>query len=465
MVFSSFAFVSVFFPLTYFVNRWLPIRASNAFLLAASLLLYAWGEPVCVFLLIGCALANYLVALLAPKHRKAALGLALALNLGVLCAYKYANFLIDNLNFLLRTDIPEVSLRMPLGISFFTFQAMSYTVDVCRGECAPQRSFAKLLLYISLFPQLIAGPIVKYHEIEAELTQRSASLSDTVCGARRFCFGLGKKVLLANALAVTADRIYGAETALLNAPAAWLGALCYAFQIYFDFSGYTDMAVGMGCMMGFHFPENFNYPYAARSMQDFWRRWHISLSSWFRDYVYIPLGGNRRGEARAVFNRIVVFFLTGLWHGASWNFVLWGMGNGLLLMLESCGVIPVRKLKGKARGLGHAYVWLSFLLLFVLFRAETLSQAGCFYRAMFAGFEMTNAQQLLLAENLTGSTIATIAAAALGSLPWTRRAQQAKGRLGSALGALSCIASLVVLWLSLMSLASQSYNPFIYFRF
>ena len=279
MVFSSFVFLSMFFPAVYLINRFLPVKVSNAFLLIASLFVYAWGEPVNVIVLILCALANYLLALMVNRHRRMTLILALVFNLGLLCAYKYTNFLIGNVNALLGTAVPNVDIRMPLGISFFTFQAMSYTIDVYRGECAPQKNPFKLMLYVALFPQLVAGPIVKYHEIEAELTERRASMQDTCEGARRFCVGLAKKVLLANALAVTADAVFNADAALVNLPLAWLGALSYAFQIYFDFSGYTDMAIGMGRMMGFRFPENFRYPYAAVSMQDFWRRWHISLSS------------------------------------------------------------------------------------------------------------------------------------------------------------------------------------------
>ena len=465
MVFSSFVFLSLFFPAVYLINRLLPVKFSNIFLLIASLFLYAWGEPVYVVVLVLCALVNYLLALMVNKHRRTAIVLALVFNLGLLCTFKYTNFLIENVNALLGASIPAMNIRMPLGISFFTFQAMSYTIDVYRGECAPQRNPAKLRLYVALFPQLIAGPIVKYHEIEAELTERHASLQDTCEGARRFAVGLGKKVLLANALAVTADAVFNAEAALINMPLAWLGALSYAFQIYFDFSGYTDMAIGMGRMMGFHFPENFRHPYAAVSMQDFWRRWHISLSSWFRNYVYIPLGGNRKGKARAIVNRIIVFFLTGLWHGASWNFVIWGLGNGLLLMLESSGVIPVKKLSGKLRWLGHAYVWLSFILLFVIFRAETLAQAAVVYKGMFAGFGMTAAQQTLLAKCLNGSVLVTLAAAVLCALPWRGLLDRASAKRPAAAAAATYILSLGVLWLSLLSLASQSYNPFIYFRF
>ena len=465
MVFSSFVFISIFFPAVYLINRCLPVRLSNVFLLLASLLLYAWGEPVYVLVLIACALGNYAIALLIGKHRRLGIWLALLMNLGVLCGFKYTDFILGNINALLGTAIPMTGVRMPLGISFFTFQAMSYVIDVYRGECRPQRNFPKLLLYIALFPQLIAGPIVKYHEIEEQLTCRSASLDDTLQGARRFIVGLGKKILISNALAVTADSVFNAAPELINMPLAWLGAVCYALQIYFDFSGYTDMAIGMGRMMGFSFPENFLYPYAACTMQEFWRRWHVSLSSWFRDYVYIPLGGNRRGKARAIANRIIVFFLTGLWHGANWTFVLWGLGNGLALMLESSGIIPVKKLRGKWRAFGHLYVILCFVLLFVIFRTETLAQAGTMYARLFTGFTMTPAQQLLLAQNLNGSVIVTMIAAVLCAMPWKNWFNARVWSRNGAVQGATYVLSLGILWLSLMSLASQAYNPFIYFRF
>jgi len=465
MVFSSFVFISIFFPAVYLINRCLPVRASNWFLLLASLFLYAWGEPVYVLVLLACAIGNYAIALLIGKHRKVGLWLALLMNLGVLCGFKYTDFILTNINALLGTAIPMTGVRMPLGISFFTFQAMSYVIDVYRGECRPQRSFPKLLLYIGLFPQLIAGPIVKYHEIEEQLSSRHASLDDTLQGTRRFIVGLGKKVLISNALAVTADSVFNAAPGLVNLPLAWLGAVSYALQIYFDFSGYTDMAIGMGRMMGFHFPENFLYPYAACTMQEFWRRWHVSLSSWFRNYVYIPLGGNRRGKTRAIINRIIVFFLTGLWHGANWTFVLWGLGNGFALMLESSGILPVGKLKGKWRALGHVYVCFCFVMLFVIFRADTLAQAGAMYAQMFTGFTNTPAQQLLLAQNLNGSVIATLIAAVLCAMPWKKHFEAKPWFRSGAVQAALYAVSLGLLWLSLMSLASQAYNPFIYFRF
>lgn len=465
MVFSSFVFVSIFFPAVYLINRLLPTRWSNWFLLAGSLFLYAWGEPINVIWLIVCALMNYVFARCMTKRRKAALVMALIFNIGLLCVYKYTNFLIDNVNALTGLGISNVNIKMPLGISFFTFQAMSYTIDVYRGECEAQKSFPKLLLYISLFPQLIAGPIVKYHEIESQLNARHADVDDTVQGMRRFIVGLGKKVLLANQLAVLADSVFNAGADALSAPTAWIGAIAYAFQIYFDFSGYTDMAIGMGRMMGFSFPENFRHPYAAVSMQDFWRRWHISLSSWFRDYVYIPLGGNRRGAGRAVVNRLIVFFLTGLWHGASWNFVIWGLGNGLLLMLESSGVIAAKSFTGKKRAIGHVYVWLSFVLLFVIFRADTLRMAGRMYANMFTGFTMANADKLLLAECLTGSHMLTLAAAFVCAFDWKGVVCRMPEKAQSAVYIAGSVCTLLILWFCMASLASQSYNPFIYFRF
>ncbi len=285
----------------------------NGLLLAASLLFYAYGEPVYVFLMLASALYNYVFALLMQRYRsKWILTAAIVLNISVLCGFKYTGFIVENINRLIKIQIPVPAIVMPIGISFFTFQALSYVIDVYRGQVQVQRSYAKLLLYISFFPQLIAGPIVRYIDIEREIDRREVNIRQSAFGLRRFIFGLAKKVLIANTMGATADAVFGHGAANINIFSAWIGAIAYMMQIYYDFSGYSDMAIGLGKMFGFHFKENFQHPYASVSMQDFWRRWHISLSSWFRDYVYIPLGGNRKGKARTVLNRIIIFFLTGL---------------------------------------------------------------------------------------------------------------------------------------------------------
>ena len=383
MVFSNLIFLYLFLPLclaAYFLCRSVP--AKNAVLIVFSLIFYAWGEPVYLFLMIAAAAVNWGFGLLIEKrHKRVFLVLALVLDLGCLAVFKYTGFVVENLNALFGASIPVPVIALPIGISFYTFQALSYTVDVWRGDVPAQRSFAKFLLYISLFPQLIAGPIVRYSDIAPELRSRTHTLSDAAAGTRRFVLGLAKKILFANLLGelVSGFRASQEQSVLYF----WLGAAAFTLQIYYDFSGYSDMAIGLGRMFGFHFRENFNYPYTATTIKEFWRRWHISLSGWFRDYLYIPLGGNRKGNARTWLNRFLVFFATGLWHGASWTFVLWGLWHGLFSVLEDCGAIPVDKLKGKRSG--QLYTLLVVVLGFTLFRADTLAQAGAMYAAMFSG--------------------------------------------------------------------------------
>ena len=332
MVFSSLTFLCIFLPCILILDRIVRnIHFKNVLLLIASLVFYAYGEPVYVLLMAASALINYVCALGISKAavlRKPVLAAAVILNLGALVFFKYSVFLVTSFNAMFGTMIPVPDVTLPLGISFFTFQAMSYVIDVYRGECNVQKNFAKLLLYISFFPQLIAGPIVKYRDIETEISSRTVSAENTANGIRRFAAGLAKKVFIANNVAVIADTVYGSLGAGIDAKAAWLGASAYMLQIFFDFSGYSDMAIGLGLMFGFHFRENFDHPYIASSIKEFWRRWHISLSSWFKDYLYIPLGGNRKGKARTVINKFIVFACTGIWHGANWTFLLWGLYHG-----------------------------------------------------------------------------------------------------------------------------------------
>lgn len=470
MVFSSVLFVFLFLPVVFLVNLKLPCRVSNYFLLLVSLLAYAWGEPVYVLLMIACTLINYLLSLGFAKVRKRKLLLAVTvvLNIGVLCLYKYADFFIGTVNSLFMTKIPLTGIPLPIGISFFTFQAMSYSIDVYRGVNPPQKSFAKLLLYISLFPQLIAGPIVNYHDIEASLNSRKVNLEEASKGIRRFIVGLSKKLLIANVLAVIADQVYDVPLGGLNAPLAWMGALTYAAQIYFDFSGYSDMAIGMGHMLGFTFLENFRYPYSSSSIRVFWQRWHISLSTWFREYVYIPLGGNRKGRWRTGLNRMLVFFLTGLWHGAEWTFVVWGLGHGLLLLLETYGILPADKLKPRFKWLGHLYVLMAAVCLFVFFRSSSFAQALDVLKSMFAGWHITVAQQTLMAKLLTPHTLIVFAAAVIGSTSWLKRAEEhlaQRPRLNTCLSGAAYVMTLALFCFCIASLTSSSHNPFIYFRF
>lgn len=361
MVFSSPIFLFLFLPAVLAVYYLTPRAARNGALLAASLLFYAWGEVFHVAVMLASIAMNYAagrwIARAAGRRRTVAVGAAVAANLLWLGWFKYAGFLggIANDVFGLRWRRPDVHL--PIGISFFTFQALSYVIDLGRGRAEPERSALRLALFISLFPQLIAGPIVRYVDIARDLVARRETLARFASGVRRFTVGLGKKMLIANVLAEPADRVFGLAPADLTAPLAWLGVAAYTAQIYFDFSGYSDMAIGLGRMFGFEFPENFRHPYAARSITEFWRRWHITLSTWFRDSLYVPLGGNRRGSARTALNLLAVFLLCGLWHGAAWNFVVWGLYHGALLGLERPW--RGRRAPGAAAPLRHAYTLLA----------------------------------------------------------------------------------------------------------
>ena len=349
---------------------------------------------------------------------------------------------------------------MPIGISFFTFQAMSYVIDVYRGKTEAQKNFGKVLLYISFFPQLIAGPIVKYHDIEQEIDSRSQTLEGCFCGIRRFIAGLCKKVLIANAMGSVADTLFTAAPAQVGCLGAWIGAVSYMLQIYFDFSGYSDMAIGLGWMFGFHFKENFQYPYVSASIQEFWRRWHISLSGWFKEYLYIPLGGNRKGRLRTVLNKLAVFFCTGIWHGASVNFVFWGLYHGCFLMLEEY-VPAIRSRGGKIKAaFQHGYVLLVVCVGFVFFRAETMEQGIFWVTRMFTGVGNTAAAVSLALRQLTPAYLVMFATALLTSCPVVEWMRKRKGY-----EAVSMIGSMAGLILCMLSLAGGTYNPFIYFRF
>lgn len=469
MVFSSIVCLSVFIPITFVLHLIVPsLRVKNIILLIASLLFYAYGEPVYVLLLIASALVNY-VGARCVKGRTWLLSLIVVLNVGLLVVFKYTGFLLQIFMSLTGMSFHVPQITMPIGISFFTFQAMSYVIDTYRGEVQPQKNFLRVLLYISFFPQLIAGPIVRYKDIEAEIMDRQVTLIGVSSGLQRFILGLGKKVIIANAMGKVADTLFAASPAYLSAGAAWFGAAVYAFQLYYDFSGYSDMAIGLGRMFGFHFKENFEFPYGAANMQTFWRRWHISLSTWFKNYVYIPLGGNRKGRARTSINRLIVFFLTGLWHGASWNFILWGLFHGLFLMLEN--VIPA--LQRLPKVIGHIYTWLVVCLSMVLFRADDLPAAGVYFRQMFTGFGYGGAGYSLLIQQLSPYFIFVLIIAIVCMAPIKPLIIKARqlASLEILVGKekvwyiITMILSLVLLVLCMLRLAGDVYNPFIYFRF
>lgn len=471
MVFSSLVFLCIFLPVVLILH--LIIRnqnVRNGLLLAASLIFYAYGEPVYIFLLLGSTLCNYLLArLLSRWHRRIILIGAVILNISLLCVFKYADFLLTSINTVTGLSLPLPEISLPIGISFFTFQALSYVLDVYNGNVKIQKNYGKLLLYISFFPQLIAGPIVRYRDISQEIESRTVDLRQTAFGLRRFIVGLGKKVLIANTMGVTADVVFNHGAENINILAAWIGAVAYLMQIYYDFSGYSDMAIGLGKMFGFHFKENFNYPYSSTTIQEFWHRWHISLSSWMRDYVYIPLGGNRKGKVRTVLNRWIVFLLTGLWHGANWTFVLWGFFHGFFLFIEE--IIP--QIQKIPKIFLRLYTMLVVVIGFVLFRADTISEAALFIAKMFSGFDFSSVSVSFAMQSLTPHFILMLVAACFGC--------GAISKLSKWIGSLETkkiltmtercvqVVTFLLAWLLLVwcmiRLVGGNYNPFIYFRF
>lgn len=501
MVFSSPIFLFVFLPifLLGYCLLFSPVKfsssqriaklfltASNTFILTSSLLFYFWGEAWLVLVMLASTVIDYFCGLAIgycsnSKYRKTFLAFSIVANLSFLAFFKYFNFGLDNFNSLVLTlgfagwqvtDFMEIAL--PLGISFYTFQSMSYTIDVYRKEVEPTRNFFGFACFVTMFPQLVAGPIVRYRDVAAQIFKRTISRELFSSGCMRFILGLGKKVLIANTVAVPADKIFALPPDLLTPGLAWLGIACYTLQIYFDFSGYSDMAIGLGRMLGFTFPENFNYPYFARSIQDFWRRWHISLSSWFRDYLYIPLGGGRGNNGRVYFNLVLVFLLCGLWHGASWGFVIWGLYHGAFLVVERLGF--AKWLERQWLPIRHCYVIFVAMGGWVLFRSETIDQAIKFYSALL-GFSSGTIFPFNTNMYLTGDVLCAIVIGAVLSWPivpwfvdWRARFHQMlpspTGRaFHVAYSSAKMTAILAIAFLSTMSVSSGTYNPFIYFRF
>ncbi len=474
MVFSSLSFLFLFFPVTFLLYVAVPhAKFRNALLILASLVFYAWGEPVYILLLLASVFFNWLLALALGSRetgRKAVAAAAIVLNIGLLVVFKYSGFLVESVNALLRLSLPVPAIRLPIGISFFTFQTLSYVIDVYRDKSSLQKSFFRLLLYISFFPQLIAGPIVKYHDIKDQLERRTLSFDGCAHGFKRFLYGLAKKVLIANVMAVAADYAFGLPTGSLTAPAAWLGAVAYMLQIYFDFSGYSDMAIGLGKLFGFDFKENFRYPYAAVGIKDFWRKWHISLSTWFKEYLYIPLGGNRKGKARTYLNQLIVFSCTGLWHGANVTFLVWGLFHGLFLILESANILPVKRASKHPAGrlLVRVYTLLVVLVGFTVFRADTMTQAVQYLGAMFTGGPGSAADMAQAVTYLTPWFLCVAAVACVTSFPVCPAMEsrlRRSGRGEAVYTAVSYGLSAALFALCILSLAADTYNPFIYFRF
>lgn len=475
MVFSSLFFLYLFLPLNlviyYFAKT---TKARNIVMLIFSLIFYAWGEPLYVLLLIFMTACDWLISIYIEKQTphsiKAKLGLWTMgiINLGLLGVFKYGSFILENIGLLTGKDLGGLNIILPIGISFYTFQLVSYVVDVYRGDVPAQKNFATLLLYISLFHQCIAGPIVRYKDVCAELYERRATMQDVADGIWRFCFGLAKKAILANAMGNIADTMLsGTPLNQTSVVALWVGMLAYALQIYLDFSAYSDMAIGMGRMIGIHYHENFDYPYVSRSVTEFWRRWHISLGSFFRDYVYIPLGGNRKGRVRTYINLFVVWFLTGLWHGASWNFVLWGLYFFVFILIEK---LFLSRILTKDRIVSHIYLVIVVYFGWILFKFDNMADIFAVLRGMFGlnGNAFTDFETgTLLSSNVFILVFCTVVSTPvvkkIGSLiRYTYMDNKIVSKLYIA-GRI--LIPLILLLLSTAALVGDSYNPFLYFQF
>jgi alginate O-acetyltransferase complex protein AlgI len=471
MVFSSVDFLFLFLPLFLLVQNFVPNR--NLTFVLFSLFFYFVGEGWFTAIVAASVVLNYFFGISIdrqqePGAKKLMLGISVSINLALLLFFKYAGFLAHGL-FGVPADAWIMKIHLPLGISFFTFHAISYLVDIYRHDAKAERSFVNLSLYMLMFPQLIAGPILRFHTIAGQLRRRVVSSRHVYYGLVLFCLGLGQKVLIADPMAGVADPLF-ARADTLSPATAWLAAICYTLQIYFDFGGYSNMAMGLGWMAGFHFPRNFDFPYIARSITEFWRRWHMSLSRWFRDYLYIPLGGNRLGPIRTYRNLMIVFLLCGLWHGAAWTFVLWGAYHGLLLIVERLGWEDL--LKKLPRVLQHGYTLLAVIVGWVLFRATDLDQAGTILSKMFF---LQRTADMPVAEILTGEEIAVLAIGVVLSAPLAQRALRRivampllrpwPRRLPAHAYSLGVVVGLAILVAASMKILSGAYSPFIYFRF
>jgi alginate O-acetyltransferase complex protein AlgI len=443
-------------------------KFKNIILLIGSLIFYAWGEPKYIILMLISILVNYIYGILIDRFRKCSkfiLVIAILTNLGLLSYFKYFNFFATNVNRIFNGNIIGIrDIALPIGISFYTFQILSYVIDLYKKDINVQKNIFNFALYVSFFPQLIAGPIVKYKYIEEEINDRKVNLELFSLGVRKFVYGLGKKVILANNLALIVDSIYANDISSLNTPVVLLAAITYTLQIYFDFSGYSDMAIGLGKMFGFHFPENFNLPYVSESITEFWRRWHISLSSWFKQYLYIPLGGNRKGKIRTYINLFIVFLATGLWHGAGFNFIFWGIYHGIFIIIER---IFFKKLldKNKLKFLNHIYVMLVVIIGWIFFRANGLKEGFELVKILFS-FDFSKSY-ILLPTFINNKTILIIIISILfsGVLQSLFNKFKNKDKLTKVYNNLEFMVIIFIMLISILDLAASTYNPFIYFRF
>lgn len=466
MVFSSTIFLCVYLPLVLLGYYICPKKGRNLFLLIVSLVFYAWGEPKYVFLMIFSILVNYIFGRLMDKNRgrqkrmKLLLVLSVVIDLGLLSVFKYTDFIITNVNAIFGSSFDLLNIALPIGISFYTFQAMSYTIDVYRNDVRVQKNLIDFGMYITMFPQLIAGPIVRYADVQDQLAERSVTTADFSEGVMRFVVGLGKKVLLANQMGAVWSEIYalGGDVSALM---AWTGAIAYTFQIYFDFSGYSDMAIGLGRMFGFKFPENFRYPYQSVSITDFWRRWHITLSTWFKEYLYIPLGGNRCGLARQALNLLIVWSLTGFWHGAGWNFVMWGLYYFVILFIEK--LFLLKALDKLPKLFRHVYALLLIVIGWVIFASDDVSVLLPYLGSMFGANGAIGGMDVYTL--LTKAVLLIICCVASTELPKKLFLSAAGAMNEKAAFTLKSVLMIALLALSMILLIGDSYNPFLYFRF
>ncbi len=467
MVFSSLVFLYFFLPLVMLLYFVLPDKAKNFVILVSGLFFYAWGEPKYIVIMIISTAIDYTAGRFidyydkSPRKRTAFLLVSVIMNLSLLAVFKYSSFIITAINSVFGINIPDPQLPLPIGISFYTFQSMSYTIDLYMRNIKVQKNFISFTSYVTLFPQIVAGPIVRYEDVAKEIDSRTVNISKVSEGIGKFLKGLAKKVLLANNIGMIWAEVKAMDFGGISALTAWLGILAFTFQIYFDFSGYSDMAIGLGKMLGFNFPVNFNHPYISKSISEFWRRWHITLGSWFRSYVYIPLGGNRKGIARTVFNTFVVWALTGLWHGASWNFVLWGLYFGILIAIERFGFGKI--LERLPAAVSMLYTFVMVVFGWVLFDTDTLSDAWTFISAMFGanGILADNTSLYLLVNNIVIFAVCAFAS--------TNIFGAVTGKLKDRKPVLNRYAvpvvQLCVLIICTAYLVDATYNPFLYFRF
>lgn len=472
MLFTSIVFLCLFLPLVLLGNNLISKKYKNLFLLFSNIIFYSWGENLLIIIMFLSILANFYGSLLIEKnHRKLGLFLAFSISISLLIFFKYANFFFENLGnifdvFGIKLNIRIRNFALPLGISFYTFQTLSYTIDVYRKQIKANKSFVNFAAYVSLFPHLVAGPIVRYVDIDKELEDRIVTKSNFRLGLERLIIGLSKKMIIANSCAIVADQIFNSDIQYISSGAAWVGIIAYTLQIYFDFSAYSDMAIGMAKMLGFNFLENFNYPYIATSIKDFWRRWHISLSTWFRDYLYIPLGGNRTTTFGIYRNLFIVFFVTGLWHGASWNFIIWGLMHGCFLVLEK---IFLEKILDKIfKPLRHIYTLLVVMIGWVFFRTNNLTNAIQYLKKLFFINEYSSKIVYNISYFNNSQNIIILILGLIFSMPvfnYIKKIVDRKHSQNNFLLFIYYSGLIILLYFVLMCLSVDTYNPFIYFRF